>query len=148
MRADISPAVAARMVKAAIPQGTAGIESDFELAELLQQVPPAVAGSLGQVYLDAVASIGSDFERKRVLSAMARRPGLDASAVAAIAALTTSMQSDFERAEVLLVLASSGRLEGASRDAVLKAAERIGSDFERGRVLSELLKTGTLTSAR
>ncbi len=79
MRADISPAVAARMVKAATPQGTAGIESDFELAELLQQVPPAVAGSLGQVYLDAVASIGSDFERKRVLSAMARRPGLDAS---------------------------------------------------------------------
>ena len=79
---------------------------------------------------------------------MARRPGLDASDVAAIAALTTSMQSDFERAEVLLVLASSGRLEGASRDAVLKAAERIGSDFERGRVLSALMKTGTLTSAR
>ena len=148
MRADISPAVAARMVKAATPQGTAGIESDFELAELLQQVPPAVAGSLGQVYLDAVASIGSDFERKRVLAAMARRPGLDASAVAAIAALTTSMQSDFERAEVLLVLANSGRLEGASRDAVLKAAERISSDFERGRVLSALMKTGTLTSAR
>jgi hypothetical protein len=148
MRADISPAVAARMVKAAIPQGTAGIESDFELAELLQRLPPALAGELGQVYLDAVASIGSDFERKRVLSAMARRPGLDASAVAAIAALTTSMQSDFERAEVLLVLASTGRLEGPARDAVLKAAERIGSDFERGRVLSKLLESGTLTSAR
>ena len=148
MRADISPAVAARMVKAGVPQGTAGIESDFELAELLQQVPPAVAADLGQVYIDAVASIGSDFERKRVLSAMARRPGLDASAVAAIAALTTSMQSDFERAEVLLVLASTGRLEGPSRDAVLKAAERIGSDFERGRVLSKLIESGTLTSAR
>ncbi|HZA35037.1 MAG TPA: M56 family metallopeptidase [Vicinamibacterales bacterium] len=148
MRADISPAVAARMVRAAIPQGTAGIESDFELAELLQQVPPAVAADLGQVYIDAVASIGSDFERKRVLSAMARRPGLAASAVAAIAALTTSMQSDFERAEVLLVLASTGRLEGPSRDAVLKAAERIGSDFERGRVLSKLIESGTLTSAR
>jgi hypothetical protein len=140
--------VAARIVRATIPQGTAGIESDFELAELLQQVPPAVAADLGQVYIDAVASSGSDFERKRVLSAMARRPGLDASAVAAIAALTTSMQSDFERAEVLLVLASSGRLEGPSRDAVLKAAERIGSDFERGRVLSKRLKSGTLTSAR
>ena len=55
------------MVKAAIPQGTAGIDSDFELAELLQQVPPALAAAVGQVYLDAVASIGSDFERKRVL---------------------------------------------------------------------------------
>jgi hypothetical protein len=148
MRPDISPAVAARMIKAAVPQGAAGIESDFELAELLQQVPPAVAGGLGQVYFDAVASIGSDFERRRVLSAMARRPGLDASGVATITALTTSMHSDFERAEVLLVLASGGRLDGASRDAVLKAAERIGSDFERGRVLSAVLKTGTLTSVR
>ena len=145
-RPGVSPTVATRLVKAAIPQGTAGIESDFELAGLLQQIPPAVATATGQVYLDAVASISSDFERKRVLSAMARRPGLDASAVGVIATLTTSMGSDFERAEVLLALAQSQRLDGAARDAVLKAAERISSDFERGRVLSALLKTGSLTS--
>jgi hypothetical protein len=145
-RPGVSPAIAARLVKAAIPQGAAGIESDFELAELLQQVPPALPTASGQVYLDAVASIDSDFERKRVLSAMARRPGLDAPGVTAIADLTTAMRSDFERAEVLLALAQNQRLEGAAKETVLKAAERIGSDFERGRVLSALLKTGALTS--
>jgi hypothetical protein len=146
-RPGVSAATATRMVHAAIPQGNAGIDSDFELAELLQQVPPAVANSIGQAYLDAVASIGSDFERKRVLSAMAHRPSLDVSGITAIATLTTSMGSDFERAEVLLALAQNQRLEGAAKDAVLKAAERIGSDFERGRVLSAVLKTGSLTSA-
>jgi hypothetical protein len=147
-RPGTSPALAARLVRAAIPQGTAGITSDFELAELLQQIPPAVASGIGQVYLDAIASIGSDFERRRVLSAMARNRGLDASGVTAIAALTTSMGSDFERAEVLLVLAQNQRLDGAAKDAVLKAAERIASEFERGRVLAALAKNGSLASAR
>jgi hypothetical protein len=123
-------------VTAAIPHETAGIDSDYEMAELLQQVPPALAAAVGQAYIDAIRSIASDYERKRVLSAMARRPGLDASGVTTVATLTDSMRSDYERAEVLLVLARNQRLDGPPKDAVVKAAGRIGSEYERGRVLA------------
>jgi hypothetical protein len=139
-RPGLSPSVAGRLVKAAIPQGSSGIESDFEMAELLQGLPPALVDGLGPAYLEAVASIDSDFERKRVLAALARRPALPTPQVVSIADLTASMESDFEKAEVLLALARHQRLEGQAKDAVLKAAERIGSDFERGRVLSAVAK--------
>jgi hypothetical protein len=139
-RPGLSPSVAGRLVKAAIPQGSSGIESDFEMAELLQGLPPALVDALGPAYLEAVASIDSDFERKRVLAALARRPALPTPQVVSIADLTASMESDFEKAEVLLALARHQRLEGQAKDAVLKAAERIGSDFERGRVLSAVAK--------
>ena len=139
-RPDLSPSVAARLVKAAIPQGSSGIESDFEMAELLQGLSPALVDRLGPTYPEAVGSIGSDFERKRVLAALARRPALPLSQLVSIADLTASMESDFEKAEVLLALARHQRLEGQARDAVLKAAERLGSDFERGRVLSAVTK--------
>ena len=112
------------------------------MAELLQALPPALVDALGPAYLEAVASIDSDFERKRVLAALARRPALPTPQVVSIADLTASMESDFEKAEVLLALALARhqRLEGQAKDAVLKAAERIGSDFERGRVLSAVAK--------
>ena len=139
-RPGLSPSVAGRLVKAAIPQGSAGIQSDFEMAELLQGLPPVLVDALGPAYLEAVASIDSDFERKRVLAALARRPALPTPQVVSIADLTASMESDFEKAEVLLALARHQRLEGQAKDAVLKAAERIGSDFERGRVLSAVAR--------
>ena len=46
-RPGLSPSVAGRLVKAAIPQGASGIESDFEMAELLQGIPPALVDALG-----------------------------------------------------------------------------------------------------
>jgi len=132
----VSGPIATEIVTAAIPHGTAGIDSDYEMAELLQQVPPALAAAVGPAYIDAIRSIASDYERKRVLSAIARRPGLDASGVTTVATLTDSMRSDYERAEVLLVLARNQRLDGPPKDAVVKAAGRIGSEYERGRVLA------------
>jgi bla regulator protein blaR1 len=148
IRPGLSPSVAARLVKAAIPQGSSGVESDFEMAELLQGMSPGLVDALGPTYLEAVASIGSDFERKRVLAALARRPALPLSQLVSIADLTASMGSDFERAEVLLALARHQRLEGQAKDAVLKAAERLGSEFERGRVLAAVTQpTADTTSS-
>jgi hypothetical protein len=139
-RPGLSPSVTARLLKAAIPQGASGIQSDFEMAELLQALPPAAVEALGPAYVDAVASIASDFERRRVLAALARQPALPPARVVSIADLTASMGSDFERAEVLIALARNQRMEGPAKDAVLKGAERMGSDFERGRVLSTVAK--------
>ena len=143
LQPGLSPDVAGALLKVA----ATGIDSDFELAELLIHVPPTtIAGVMGP-YFEAVHTIGSDFERRRVLTTVAGRPGLIDADIAAIARSVQDMGSDFERAETLLAVITHQRLSSAARDAVLAAARGIGSDHERGRVLSAMLREGALTSA-
>jgi hypothetical protein len=134
-------------MRAALPHGSEGIDSDYELAELLLSTPASSIEAAPQAYFDAARTIGSDYERRRVLSAHAARRGLGPGRIGTVAALTADMASDYERAEVLLALAAHQRLTGQGRESVLEAARRIGSDHERGRVLSALLETGALASA-
>jgi hypothetical protein len=144
---DLPPALAGHFLKAAIPDGGAGLDSDYEMAEFLAHVPPAHLRAAGSGAFDALRSIGSDYERKRALAAVAAGPALGDAEVAAIAGLTADMTSDYERAEVLLAVVARQRLSGVGRDAVLAAARRLGSDHERGRVLSAMLDRGALASA-
>jgi hypothetical protein len=210
----LPPAAAAVLLNAAVPQGDAGIDSDFELVELLVQLPAGVPDKTGAAYVnalntvdsdfehrralravvarrgtpketldaalksaqrigsdfelatllielveaqgvpeprhslfDALRTIDSDFERKRVLSTLAQQPGLTDADITALGKLTGEMGSDFERAEVLLAIVGHQRLSTAGRDALLGAAQRIGSDHERGRVLSAMLNSGVLSSS-
>ena len=117
------------------------------MAELLLGVPASSIEAAPQDYFQAVRTIGSDYERRRVLSAHAARRGLGPARIGTVAALTHDMGSDYERAEVLLALAAHQQLSGPGREAVLAAARRIGSDHDRGRVLSAMLETGALASA-
>jgi hypothetical protein len=135
------------LMRAAMPEGSGGIDSDYEMAELLLAIPASSIEAAPQAYFDAVGTIGSGYERRRVLAAHAARRGLGHDRIGTLAALTGDMGSDYERAEVLLALAAHQRLSGAGREAVLAAARRIGSDHERGRVLSALLESGALASA-
>ena len=135
------------LFRAAMPDGGAGIESDYEMAELLLGVPASSIEAAPRAYFDAAGTIGSDYERRRVLSAHAARRGLGHERIGTIAALADGMGSDFDRAEVLLALNAHQQLSGPGREAVLASARRIGSDHERGRVLSAMLQRGALASA-
>ena len=131
-------------IDAALKSATV-IESDFEQATLLIEVVQSQGlPEPRQTFYDAVRTIQSDFERKRVLSAIAARPGLIIADIAAIATLVEGMSSDFERAEVLLTLVRHHKLSEAERGPVLGVTKSIGSDHERGRVLSAMLSNGTL----
>jgi beta-lactamase regulating signal transducer with metallopeptidase domain len=139
------PETVVLLLKTAGDRGVGGIESDFEMAQLLTNVPtagPLVADS----FFAAARTVDADFERRRVLAAVAGRAPLDDSGVMAVADLAGSMRSDFERAEALLVLIEHQRLSPAGRDAVLQATRGITSDHERGRVLSSMLNRGALAS--
>jgi len=140
---------AALLLRAATPgRDGRGIDSDFEQASLLIEVPRATADGVGPVFFESVGSIGSSFERKRVLTSLASRPALPATTVEGIIGSTRQMDSDFERAEVIIALAHGQRLDGGARDAAVSAAQAIGSDHERGRALSALLPSAASAQAR
>jgi hypothetical protein len=134
-------------VLAGILEHSKTIESDYELSQLLQQI-------LSQQTLDdrnraaffaAVATIGSDYERHRVLSAAVSRdrasdPALVESALNAAASLT----SDYEAATFLMELLKENGVEGAARAPFFKIVGGLNSSYERGRVLQAVVhKPGT-----
>ena len=105
-------------------------------------MPPALVDGIGPVYFEAVGSIGSDYERRRVLTGLASHPGLSQPTVLESIGAARTMGSDYEKAEALLAIAATQRLDGSAREAAVGAARAISSDYERGRVLSALLPAG------
>jgi hypothetical protein len=133
-------------VRASVPgKAGDGLGSDFEQATLLLAVPSSLIDGIGPVYFEALGTIGSDFERRRVLTALATRQGVSAATLASTVQATRSIGSDFEHAEVLIAMANAQRLDGGLKDAALASAQGISSDFERARAIAALTRT---TSAR
>jgi hypothetical protein len=148
-QAGLDDSQAVLLVRAAVPgQGRRGISSDFEQASLLVEVPPSVVNGISGVYFEAVNSVQSDFERRRVLTSVASRPDVRPDVLAGAVEAAGRMHSDFERAEFFVALASNPRLDARSRQAAVAAAQAIGSDFERGRALSALRPPGQAATTR
>ena len=117
------------------------MESDFELAETLIAI--AKMGNVGTsstAYLQAVRNVESDFETRRVLTALVKRATPDADAMALLLDLADNIESDFELAELLLAVSPRGLASSDTRNAYFKAVSTIESDFERRRVLTSILK--------
>jgi hypothetical protein len=94
---------------------------------------------LGSV-LEASASMGSDYEHRELLVAVAKRAH-DVDALApAYAHSTLSLGSDYERREALLALIQAGKLGPRGTKAVLDSAAHIGSDYECREVLVALAR--------
>jgi hypothetical protein len=91
-------------------------------------------------YVDAVATIKSDYEKGRALSALVKKgePAKDTLLLAVKGA--ANINSDYEKAQFLLKVAASGSNDEAVRTAVVDAARSIRSEYERGRVLSAVIK--------
>jgi hypothetical protein len=80
-----------------------------------------------------------------VLSALARKDGLERDVVFSLVQATAGMGSDFEKARVLLQVIAVQPLEDGTKQALVDTAGQMGSDHERGRVLSALFRRPAAT---
>ena len=118
-----------------------GMDSDFEVAQTLISI--AKTGKIGggsTAYLQAVRNIESDFETRRVLTALLKTTTPDTEAMTLLLNVADNIESDFELAQLLVEVSDRGLASAATRDAYFKAVGTIESDFERRRVLSSILK--------
>jgi beta-lactamase regulating signal transducer with metallopeptidase domain len=117
------------------------MESDFEVAQTLIAI--AKTGKIGggsTAYIQAVQNIESDFETRRVLTALLKATTPDTEAMTLLLGVADNIESDFELAQLLLEVSARGLASSGSRDAYFKAVSTIESDFERRRVLTSILK--------
>ena len=119
-----------------------GVDSDFEAASFLLQLvkQQPIEGTLRAPFFRAVESIGSAFERGRVLQAVAKRPDASPDTIMAVLRAAAGMSSSFEVSQVLMAVAAEHPVAGPARDAYIDAAEKLG-DFEQGRVLAALVRS-------
>lgn len=90
-------------------------------------------------YFEAFSSMGSDWEHRRVLSAVVDT-GLSADTLARLVQSSRGIRSSFERASFLVRITELQRVEGPVRIAYVEAANQISSQFERTRALDALMK--------
>ena len=121
------------------------IESDYEEAELLVQIArlqPLDARTRAP-FLKALATVDSDYECRRVVSAVVRAdPSPDT--LATMLDPSIAIDSDFEQASFLIDVAKSQSIDGPLRAPFFKGVDTIESSFERGRVLQAVVKRGNL----
>jgi beta-lactamase regulating signal transducer with metallopeptidase domain len=117
------------------------MDSDFEVAQTLIAIAKTgnIAGG-STAYLQAVRNIESDFETRRVLTALLKATTPDAEAMTLLLGVADNIESDFELAQLLLEVSTRGLASSSTRDAYFKAVSTIESDFERRRVLTSILK--------
>ncbi len=113
-----------------------GIGSDFDLAELLVELAASYPGRLPEATFRAAATLGTDYERRRVLSAVVARPDLDTEVVSQVLESARGIGSDHEMAQLLLELAERYPLDADLRPAFDRAVATIGNEYERQRILA------------
>jgi bla regulator protein blaR1 len=138
----VSPDVTEQALKAA-----AGIQSDYDLAEVLVDIVKdgGLTDSTAPAFFAALPHVGSDYEHRKVLQAVAQATVSDG-ALAQATATTSGMSSDYDRAESLVAISHSKALGPSTRKALADAANGISGDHDRGRVLSALTRAGVLTA--
>jgi hypothetical protein len=117
------------------------LSSDFEGASFLLQVlkQGSIEGANRAAFFRAVGSVGSSFERGRVLQTVLDRP--DASPETIVAALRAAGgMGGHETSQVLLAAAARHQITGEARDVYVDTAQKLG-DYEQGRVLAALVKS-------
>jgi len=142
IRPGVAPEVADQALKAA-----AGIESDYDLAEVLVDVVKegGLSDRTAPSFFAALPHIGSDYDHRRVLQAVAQATVSDG-ALAQATATTSGMNSDYDRAESLVAISRSKAMGPSTRKALADAVNGIGSEYDRGRVLSALTRAGVLAA--
>jgi hypothetical protein len=114
--------------------------SDYETAQfLLKFLKRPLDASLRDAFFRAVNSLGSTYERGRVLQAVVAQPTLPQETILAVIKSVRAMSGDYETSQVLQQLAAKHAITGPARDAYIEATEALG-DYEQGRALSALVK--------
>ena len=136
-RPDVSGDTTAAMLTAVAAKNN----SDYETANFLLKVAKQpMDASKRQPFFAAVDGMRSDYDKGRVLLAVAGQPGLSTDTIAAVLASVKAMKSSYEMSRVLQTLAANNAITGASRDAYIDVTESLG-DYEQGRALSALVKS-------
>lgn len=113
-----------------------GIGSDFDLAELLVELAASYPGRLPEATFRAAATLGTDYERRRVLSAVVARPDLDTEVVSQVLESARGIGSDHEMAQLLLEVAERYPPDVDLRPAFDRAVATIGNEYELQRILA------------
>jgi hypothetical protein len=140
-RPSLTPSVASAIFKAAVPgPGGAGIDSDYDMAELLKDAPVSMVNQPGSGWAEAVGSISSAYDRHRAIAAVLR-PGASPEIVEAALTSAAGLSSDYEAANLLIEIIKAGLLTDRTSHAFMSAASHIGSAYDRRRVMEAVART-------
>jgi hypothetical protein len=116
------------------------MSSDYEVASFLSDVlkQNGVEGSARVPFFKAVASLGSGYERGRVLQTIVKNPSASNDTVREVLRASTSM-SGYELSQLLQLIARTHTVTGDLREAYLTAADRL-SGYEQSQVFAALVK--------
>jgi hypothetical protein len=122
-----------------LKQASNDISSSYELGQLLIKTGTTLSMNTEEwsAYSTAVNSMSSDWERRRVLSAVVDVTSSTAD-LARVIELSKTIGSSFERRSLLTYIVSRHAVDGAARAAYLDAANQISSNLERTSALDAL----------
>ncbi|PYR92603.1 MAG: hypothetical protein DMF84_13650 [Acidobacteria bacterium] len=117
------------------------IGSDYEAAQFLLEVlqKASVEGAARDPFFTVVNRLNSTYERRRVLDAVIRKPGVSRETLQAVLRSAKEM-SGYDLAQVLLAVANAHTLTGDLRDSYLDAADKL-SGYDQGQVMTALVKS-------
>jgi beta-lactamase regulating signal transducer with metallopeptidase domain len=117
-----------------------GISSDGDKAQVLIAVDGKYfTGNLRSNLFDAVESIHSDGDKRRVLSDIVKKDAGSTDTLVSAARAAKHISSDGDKAEVLIEMADSYRSNNGLGMAYFDAVKSISSDGDHARVLTTLL---------
>ena len=87
-------------------------------------------GQLQKTYLQALATVDSDYEKKRALMELMQAKELERQGVIDIMKLAGTIDSDYEKSELLKILARYCRGDEELEELYLNIVDRMSSDYE------------------
>lgn len=128
----------------AVAKRAAKMTSDYDKAELLITIAKYYVpdDELRGIYLDAVASMQSDYERSRTLAPLLEKDSaLPPKALAQVVAIASKMTSDYEKANLIVNTIGDGRvLSPETRAAAITAMGSINGSYDRRRAITAFVK--------
>lgn len=123
-----------------LEQATRELSSSYELAELLIEAGKHLGANseLRPTFFKTLEAINSDFERRRVLTAVIKMDKTNNEVVQAALQSARSLTSDVELAELLIELARLRTIDEQLRPSFMAAVKKMQSSYEQGRVLIAL----------
>jgi hypothetical protein len=124
------------------------MSSDYDRGQVLQHIAGHVKLDQrgAQAYVQAMAAMKSDYERRRSLTALLTSGAPAAQTEATIAAIA-AMRSSYDKRMVLSELMSRGPLSIDTKKAVLDTTSNIQSDYDRGQILLAYVQAYGVESA-
>ena len=133
----------------AVARAAKKLTSDYEKGELLVTLAKYYVrdDELRTAYLDAVASMTSDYERTRTLAPLLLKDSLPMKAVAQVVKIASMMSSDNDKASLIVrIVREHPTLTQSIRAALIATATTMRSDYDRGRSIAAIARRGGLSN--